>query len=76
MVNSMRKISNKEFVSIVIEDATHGDHAMYCTYMYECSRRLTLASVKKSASMTAILDGLLDILANKTDLSFLIKDSK
>ena len=72
----MKKISNKDFVSLVIEDAKHGNHALYCDYMYECSRRLALASVKKSASMTAILDGLFDILSNKTDLTFLVKDGK
>ena len=70
----MKKISNKAFVNLVIEDAKHGDHALYCAYMYECSRRLALSSVKKSANMTAILDGLLDILAKKTDLTFLVKD--
>ena len=70
----MKKISNKAFVNLVIEDAKHGNHALYCEYMYECSRRLCLASVKKSASMTAILDDLLDILSKKTDLTFFVKD--
>lgn len=72
----MKKISNKDFIALVIEDTKHGNHALYCDYMYECSRRLALASVKKSASMTAILDGLLDILSKKTDLSFLVKDGR
>ena len=70
----MKKIGNKAFVALVIEDAKQGDHAMYCEYMYECSRRLALASVKKSASMTAILEDLLDILSRKTDVTFLVKD--
>lgn len=72
----MKKMSNCEFISHVIEVAKKSDHAMYCDFMYECSRRLALASVKKSASMSAMLDGLFDILSNKTDLSFLNKAGK
>lgn len=72
----MKKMSNLAFIECVINDAINGSHALYCEYMYECSRRLALASVKKSASMAAMLDGLLDILANKTDLSFLVKEVK
>lgn len=72
----MKKMTNCEFINCVINDAKNGSHALYCEYMYECTRRLTLASVKKSDSMTGMLEGLFDILSNKTDLSFLVKDGK
>ena len=45
----MKKISNKAFVNLVIEDAKHGDHALYCAYMYECSEDYVYQVLKKSA---------------------------